>query len=226
MQQLTYLGPYPTIASLSLGVTRQFRLRLTPSPSSTELPRTYSVELPHNSLLVMHPPCQEHFKHTIPPQRTIDVFRPLGRDGPVHTERINITFRFYRPDFRPKDASAPRPDRSDGSRSGPSVETPVCHCGIPTILRADQCVHLAGSSAESRLTRRNNRKGKAAKAAAFRGEGAASPSADGSAPPIRFFWQCQAGQQNEGKGCHFFKFLDLRGEGRGPCIGEAKAAAA
>lgn len=34
-----------------------------------------------------------------------------------------------------------------------------------------------------------------------------------------FFWQCQApGQTGDMKGCGFFRILDMRGEGRGPCI--------
>lgn len=87
----------------------------------------------------MHPPCQEHYKHTVPPQRTVDLFRPFGRSGPTHTERINITFRFYRPDFRPRDedseAGTPKPAHASDGPGG----TPRCFCGIPTILRADQC---------------------------------------------------------------------------------------
>jgi hypothetical protein len=34
-----------------------------------------------------------------------------------------------------------------------------------------------------------------------------------------FFWQCQApGQTGDMKGCGFFRILDMRSEGRGPCI--------
>jgi hypothetical protein len=34
-----------------------------------------------------------------------------------------------------------------------------------------------------------------------------------------FFWQCQApGQTGDMKGCGFFRILDMKGEGRGPCI--------
>ena len=86
--QLTYLGPYCTIASLSLGTSRNFRVRETKStegvldPSSNgptaglggssaesgskgkEI-RTYEVTLGHNSLVLMDPGCQERFKHTL-----------------------------------------------------------------------------------------------------------------------------------------------------------------
>ena len=34
-----------------------------------------------------------------------------------------------------------------------------------------------------------------------------------------FFWQCQApGQTGDMKGCGFFRILDMKAEGRGPCI--------
>lgn len=34
-----------------------------------------------------------------------------------------------------------------------------------------------------------------------------------------FFWQCQApGQTGDMKGCGFFRILDMRAEGRGPCV--------
>lgn len=88
---LQYLGPFPTIASLTLGCTRPFRLRpFLPSgpkgPSdaataatapSTPLPqiRTLDIILPHNSLLIMHAGCQERYKHAVPPVNGMDVFR-------------------------------------------------------------------------------------------------------------------------------------------------------
>jgi len=34
-----------------------------------------------------------------------------------------------------------------------------------------------------------------------------------------YFWQCQApGQTGDMKGCGFFRILDMKAEGRGPCI--------
>ncbi|KAF8744571.1 2OG-Fe(II) oxygenase superfamily, partial [Rhizoctonia solani] len=113
--------PYPTIASLSLGTTREFRVREV-IPKENRLQRearTYIVPLPHNSLVIMHPPCQERFKHTVPSQQAIDMFRPpFPHDAQPSNARINITFRFYRPDFRPH-------------------TTPRCACGDPCVLRAD-----------------------------------------------------------------------------------------
>ncbi|ODQ75888.1 hypothetical protein LIPSTDRAFT_48567 [Lipomyces starkeyi NRRL Y-11557] len=103
--RLTYLGPMPVIASLSLGVTREFRLREICTPS-----QTYSLHLPHNSLLIMHAPCQEKFKHSVIPTRTVDSHPIAG------ISRINITYRMYRPCFS-------------------TSKIPVCQCGISMILR-------------------------------------------------------------------------------------------
>lgn len=124
---LTYLGPCPTIASLSLGTTRKFRLRevIPQSEKDERSAQTFDIPVVHNSLIIMHASCQERFKHTIPPQSTIDTFHPPfpppnldDEMADPTTSRINITFRFYRPDF--------------------SASTiPRCHCGIPTILRPD-----------------------------------------------------------------------------------------
>lgn len=38
-----------------------------------------------------------------------------------------------------------------------------------------------------------------------------------------FFWQCQSpGQTGDMKGCGFFRILDIRAEGRGPCLGDVE----
>jgi hypothetical protein len=81
----------------------------------------------------MHPPTQEVFKHAIIPQTVIDTFRYrpsscssstslLNDDPDSQLEssncRINITFRFFRPDYRP-------------------LTIPRCKCGEATILRPD-----------------------------------------------------------------------------------------
>ncbi|WAQ88667.1 hypothetical protein PtA15_10A86 [Puccinia triticina] len=205
--QLTYLGPYPTIASLSLGTTRQFRLRPVANilESETEPLRTYSISLPHNSLLVMHGGCQERYKHCIPPQPSLDVFKNPNQPTDTRIERINITFRFYRPDFRPsRSIPIPNPSSSDPSvipqESTEVRVTPRCRCGIPAILRADQ----KGKVAASRSSRRPDSSGQIAQ------------------PEFQFFWHCQAGQQNAGKGCSFFQILNFQNERRGPCLGDRK----
>jgi alkylated DNA repair dioxygenase AlkB len=59
------LGPYTTIASLSLGTPRAFRLRQTDPIEAPKTPtRTYEINLGHNSLVLMNAGCQERYKHT------------------------------------------------------------------------------------------------------------------------------------------------------------------
>ncbi|KAJ1982074.1 hypothetical protein H4R34_001834, partial [Dimargaris verticillata] len=108
--KLTRIGPAPTIASLSLGVTRQFRIRRIPTTYTSNLREpTYGVDLPHNTLLIMMPPMQEQYQHSIPRFTPIDR-HPVGGDT-----RINLTFRYYRPEY--------------------AVErTPRCYCGVPCEL--------------------------------------------------------------------------------------------
>ncbi|KAG8944081.1 hypothetical protein FRC00_010770 [Tulasnella sp. 408] len=204
--QLTYLGPYPTIASLSLGTERIFRLRETipKEEQETRSARTFNVSLPHNSvrvfrppltvlvltwfcisnyqLIIMHGGCQEHFKHTIPiiPGTGIDAFRPAFPKDPsspaaTYNERINVTFRFYRPDFAPS-------------------TTPRCKCNIPMTLRAQQ-------KARGRL------------------------SVESGDAEMRYLWQCNGGAQNEGKGCGMTKVMDMKAEGRGPSLGDVDGGA-
>ncbi|ESK92846.1 grf zinc finger family protein [Moniliophthora roreri MCA 2997] len=123
--QMTYLGPMCTIASLSLGTQRNFSLREVIPAHEAQVRRaqTFNIPLPHNSLIIMHASCQERFKHSVPPQSSMDLFRPAHPrtpGAPIEPSncRINVTFRFYRPDFRP-----------------PSI--PRCKCDAPMILRPD-----------------------------------------------------------------------------------------
>lgn len=171
--------------------------------------RTYSMSLPHNSLLVMHGGCQERYKHCIPPQSSLDVFTNPCDPTDTRIERINITFRFYRPDFRPtrsigvcEASGSPTAGPSATPRDATAVHvTPRCRCGIPAILRADQKGKVAARQApppqsSGELIIRH-------------------PDAD-----FQFFWLCQAGQQNSGRGCNFFQILNFQTEGRGPCLGD------
>ncbi|GAA5931389.1 hypothetical protein JCM3775_005011 [Rhodotorula graminis] len=198
---LQYLGPYPTIASLTLGVTRTFRLRpfLPSSPSSPGAPprevRTLDIPLRHNSLLVMHAGCQERFKHAVPPVRGgMDLFRvPRAAmaglsekdrrevEGKGFRERINLTFRHYRPDYAPLSSASPP------GYTG----TPKCACGVPCTLRPD---------------------GRGRARAARQPQQAAAAADDDD---MMFFWVCNAGAQNEGRGCKFWRELDVRREARG-----------
>ncbi|KAK4251523.1 alpha-ketoglutarate-dependent dioxygenase alkB 3 [Corynascus novoguineensis] len=127
--QLTYLGPRPVIGSLSLGVTREFRVRRVlpqddtsttnveaardqskSNDSNSDLAGQIAIHLPHNSLLVMHADMQEEWKHSIAPAQAIDPHPVAGN------RRINITYRHYRPGFHPRN-------------------TPRCPCGVPAVLR-------------------------------------------------------------------------------------------
>lgn len=73
------LGTNPIIASVSLGATRRFQLK--PRRGGGD---TLSLELPHNSLLIMAGALQHHWIHQVPKTR-----RPVG-------PRINLTFRQIR----------------------------------------------------------------------------------------------------------------------------------
>ncbi|KAJ6606500.1 hypothetical protein DFH09DRAFT_1242020 [Mycena vulgaris] len=136
--QLTYLGPYTTI-----GTRRVFSLReVIPSEETkSRRARTFNVPLPHNSLTIMHASCQEKFKHSIPPQGAIDVYRPAYPKAPggiiePSNCRINITFRFYRPDFRP----------ARMAKSCTCLASPAANVTVPTILRPDMKNRVDGKT--------------------------------------------------------------------------------
>ena len=71
------LGPRPTIASLSLGTPRRFRLRSRGQPITT-----YTLVLPPGSVLCMAGDTQRHYRHELPKMRG------------VGAARINLTFRY------------------------------------------------------------------------------------------------------------------------------------
>lgn len=113
--QLTHLGPHCVIASVSLGVTREFRLkeRLYQTKEGTSTKKTgpgISIHLPHNSLTIMHAGCQEEYKHSLMPGSKIDA-HPIGKNM-----RINITYRMYLKEFEIQ-------------------KNPTCFCKRPMILR-------------------------------------------------------------------------------------------
>lgn len=140
--QLSYLGPRAIIGSLSLGVEREFRVRKivpkdepppplnddnsktikdhdpndpkpTSSAAAADISGQIAIHLPHNSLLVMHAEMQEEWKHSIAPSATVTP-HPLAAN-----KRINITYRWYREEFRPR-------------------YTPKCRCGTPCVLKVVQ----------------------------------------------------------------------------------------
>ncbi|KAK7512697.1 hypothetical protein IWZ03DRAFT_333697 [Phyllosticta citriasiana] len=122
--QLTYLGPRAVIGSLSLGVAREFRVRRvvprddegaggSKAGAGADAEGQIAIQLPHNSLLVMHANMQEEWKHSIAPAQAIDPHPVAGN------KRINITYRHYKENLHPK-------------------YTPRCKCNIPTVLRCVQ----------------------------------------------------------------------------------------
>lgn len=151
----------------------------------------------------MHASCQEKFKHSIPPQSSIDVYRP------AYPRTHGTQYHAADPNPGQKlDAAAEGVACASGaSPSATSVtiepfncrinitfrfyrpdfrseSIPKCKCGIPTILRPDM----------------------------------KSARVDGESD--RYWWTCYAGAQNDGKGCNFWKVMDMKTEGRGPCIGD------
>ena len=71
------LGANPSIASISLGAQRCFKLRHK-SKAAADL----SLELPHGSLLLMQGELQENWQHSLPVRKKIS------------EPRINLTFRY------------------------------------------------------------------------------------------------------------------------------------
>jgi alkylated DNA repair dioxygenase AlkB len=69
------LGINPTIASLSLGEERLFRLH------HKKNKQTFNINLQHGDLLVMGGTCQQHWLHSVPKTKAFK------------TPRINLTFR-------------------------------------------------------------------------------------------------------------------------------------
>ena len=83
------LGPAPVIASVSLGATRRFRLRL-----KADHARTIALDLEGGSLLLMRGRVQQLCEHSV------------ARTSRTVEERINLTFR--RISNAPCDREAPR----------------------------------------------------------------------------------------------------------------------
>lgn len=113
---LTYLGPRAIIGSLSLGVTREFRVRkIVPQidAAAADTQGQIAIHLPHNSLLVMHAEMQEEWKHSIAPAKSIDPHPVAGN------RRFNVTYRAYKDYLHPS-------------------LTPRCRCDVAAVLRCVQ----------------------------------------------------------------------------------------
>ena len=79
------LGSNPVIASLSLGATRHFAYReISGIDTCLKQARQGSMALPPGSLLLMRPPFQQKWQHSVPP-------------GDETQPRINLTFRYVYP---------------------------------------------------------------------------------------------------------------------------------
>ncbi|KAH3672331.1 hypothetical protein WICMUC_004302 [Wickerhamomyces mucosus] len=87
--RMTYIGPHCTIASLSLGANREFRIRKMYNSTGSKFNTIYSIPLPHNTLFIMHPGFQEEFKHCVSSSTT------LKNHEISNSTRINLTYRNY-----------------------------------------------------------------------------------------------------------------------------------
>lgn len=104
--RLNHIGPHNYICSMSLGSTRTFRLRSTYKKHAP----IYQIHVPHNTLLIMHPGCQEEFKHCVNP-----LLKSLQLHPSAGSARFNLTYRHYSPRF--------------------INNVPSCECGIAMVLR-------------------------------------------------------------------------------------------
>lgn len=104
--RLSHIGPHNFVASISLGSTRMFRLRSTHRADGP----IFEIPLPHNSLFLMRPGCQEEFKHCISSMSKAVALHPL-----VGSTRFGLTFRHYPKEF--------------------ILNLPKCKCGLGMTLR-------------------------------------------------------------------------------------------
>lgn len=86
--KMTSIGPQPIIASLSLGCSREFRVRKS-YPSNSQI---YIIRPPHNTLIIMHAGFQEEYRHCIHGHAKNAPLKPHPISGNV---RINMTYRCY-----------------------------------------------------------------------------------------------------------------------------------
>lgn len=116
-----------------------------------------------------------------------------------------ITFRFYRPDFAPLPSSSSF--SASTSSSIPLVApinykgTPMCACKIPTQLRPDARGKVKAFQNQKQLKKSS--------------AGAVNEGEEEQEDELLFFWTCNGGAQNKGKGCGYFELLDMEKEGRG-----------
>jgi hypothetical protein len=131
---LTYLGPRAIIGSLSLGVSREFRVRkIVPQvdASSADEQGQIAIHLPHNSLLVMHAEMQEEWKHSIAPAKSIDPHPVAGN------RRFNVTYRCYKVWIVTKSPRYHQLLTVCQDYLHPKL-TPRCKCNVAAVLRCVQ----------------------------------------------------------------------------------------
>lgn len=87
--RMSHIGPHNFIVSISLGATREFRLRKNYT-DGTDLSPIYSIVIPHNSMVIMQAGCQEEYRHCVNSLRTALQVNPVSGAA-----RFNLTFRFY-----------------------------------------------------------------------------------------------------------------------------------
>ncbi len=88
---LMTMGPRPIIAGLSLGATREFRLRREATDYAPS--RVVCMPAEHNSLIVMSRDCQEEWKHSVAKTSSVPFHAVAGET------RFSLTFRRNRPEF-------------------------------------------------------------------------------------------------------------------------------
>lgn len=85
------IGPFAIVASLTFGAARQFRMKpvgtITSPTSPSERVTSFSIRLPHNSVLICWEGFQEFWRHEVPKDRGL---RRHPICGPA---RLNFTFR-------------------------------------------------------------------------------------------------------------------------------------
>lgn len=107
--RLSYIGPLPLIASISLGATREFKLRRNHPVKQNPHP-IYSIPLPHNTLIIMHSGTQEEYKHCVMLSAS-----PIEKHPISNQVRFNLTLRSYCPRYY--------------------NDPPRCKCDVGMILR-------------------------------------------------------------------------------------------
>ena len=127
---LMTMGPRPIIAGLSLGATREFRLRREATDYAPS--RVVCMPAEHNSLIVMSRDCQEEWKHSVAKTSSVQFHAIAGET------RFSLTFRRNRPEF---------------SQSA----TLNCKCGKPAALKCAKGRYyytccMAGGDASQKCT--------------------------------------------------------------------------